>query len=54
MSLDMVHRSGENLSDNFRVTLLGRYHNLKSKDFNSGVNLYKYKNRYINKKVHGF
>lgn len=54
MSLDMVHRSGKNLSDKFRVTLLGRYHNSKSDDFNPGINLYNYNNKNINRKVHGF
>ena len=54
MNLDTIHRSGKNLSDKFRITLLGRYHNSKSKDFNPGKNLYNYINKHINKKVHGF
>jgi len=54
MNLDMVHRSGKNLSNKFRITLLGRYHNSKSNDFNPGLNLYKYANKNINKKIHGF
>ena len=54
MNLDMIHRSGKNLSNKFRVTLLGRYHNSKSNDFNPGLNLYKYSDKNINKKVHGF
>lgn len=54
MNLDMVHRSGKNLSNKFRVTLLGRYHNSKSNDFNPGINIYNYNNKIINKKVHGF
>jgi len=54
MNLDMIHRSGKNLSDKFRITLLARYHNSKSNDFNPGVNLYNYNNKIINKKIHGF
>lgn len=54
MNLDMIHRSGKNLSNKFRITLLGRYHNSKSNDFNPGLNLYKYSDKNINKKVHGF
>ena len=54
MNLDMVHRSGKNISNKFRITLLGRYHNSKSNDFNPGLNLYKYANKNINKKIHGF
>ena len=54
MNLDLIHRSGKNLSNKFRITLLGRYHNSKSNDFNPGLNIYKYNNKYINKKVHGF
>lgn len=54
MNLDMIHRSGKNLSNKFRITLLARYHNSKTNDFNPGVNLYKYDNKSINKKIHGF
>ena len=54
MNLDMVHRSGKNISNKFRITLLGRYHNSKSNDFNPGLNLYKYANKNINRKIHGF
>ena len=54
MNLDMIHKSGNNLSNKFRCTLLARYHNSKSKDFNPGLNIYKYSNKNINKKVHGF
>jgi len=54
MNLDMIHRSGRNLSDKFRITLLGRYHNSKSKDYNAGLNIYKYFDKNINKKVHRF
>lgn len=54
MNLDMVHRSGINISDKFRITLLGRYHNSKSKDYNAGLNIYRYFDRGINKKVHKF
>lgn len=54
MNLDMVHRSGQNLSDKFRITLLGRYHNSKSKDFNPGLNIYKYNSKKINNQIHGF
>tara|TARA_B100000795_G_scaffold257963_1_gene231658 strand:- start:11634 stop:12470 length:837 start_codon:yes stop_codon:yes gene_type:complete len=54
MNLDMVHRSGINLSDKFRITLLGRYHNSKSNDYNAGLNIYRYFDRGINKKVHKF
>lgn len=54
MNMDMIHRSGFNKSDKFRVSLLGRYHNSSSNDFNPGKNLYNYSNKKINKKIHNF
>ena len=53
MNMDMVHRSGKNYSKKFRISLIGRYHNMISKDFNSGLNIYKYTNKTINKQIHG-
>ena len=53
MNMDMVHRSGKNYSKKFRISLIGRYHNMISKDFNSGLNIYKYTNKTINKEIHG-
>lgn len=35
MNLDLVHRSGKNISSEFRMSLLGRYHNMIKNDFNS-------------------
>ena len=53
LNLDMVHRSGENLSEKFRFSMIGRYHNSLSKDFNSGINFYKFTSKKIQKEVHG-
>jgi ectoine hydroxylase-related dioxygenase (phytanoyl-CoA dioxygenase family) len=53
MNMDMVHRSGKNNSNKFRISLIGRYHNMSSSDFNSGLNVYKYTNQKINKETHG-
>ena len=53
MNLDLVHRSGKNISSEFRISLLGRYHNMIKDDFNSGLNIYKYSNKKIQKEVHG-
>ena len=53
MNMDMVHRSGANLSKKFRISLIGRYHNMISKDFNSGLNIYRYSNKKLQKEVHG-
>ena len=51
--LDLVHRSGKNSSNKFRMSLIGRYHKLLSKDFNSGLNKYIYTNKKLNEEVHG-
>ena len=51
--LDLVHRSGKNISKKFRKSLIGRYHKLLSKDFNSGLNRYIYTNKKLNEEVHG-
>lgn len=51
--LDLVHRSGKNISKKFRMSLIGRYHKLLSKDFNSGLNKYIYTNKKLNEEVHG-
>ena len=53
MNMDMVHRSGKNNSKQYRISLIGRYHNMSSNDFNSGLNIYKYTNQKINKETHG-
>ena len=53
MNMDMVHRSGKNTSNKFRISLIGRYHNMTKKDFNPGLNIYKYSNKKVQKEVHG-
>ena len=53
LNLDMVHRSGNNLSNKFRISMIGRYHNSLSKDFNSGINFYRFTNKILQKEVHG-
>lgn len=54
LNMDTIHRSGENLSKIFRMSSLCRYHKTNSKDFNPGLNIYKYSNKHLNKEVHGF
>jgi ectoine hydroxylase-related dioxygenase (phytanoyl-CoA dioxygenase family) len=54
MNMDTFHRSGVNNSHFFRMTSICRYHNTKSKDFNPGLNIYRYSNKIINKRIHGF
>lgn len=54
LNMDTIHRSGENLSNIFRMSSLCRYHKTNSKDFNPGLNIYKYSNKHLNKEVHGF
>ena len=54
LNMNTVHRSGENISKNFRVSTICRYHKTNTKDFNPGLNIYKYSNKALNKKVHGF
>ena len=54
MNMDLIHRSGENISKNFRFSSLCRYHKILSKDFNSGLNIYRYSDKKLNKTVHGF
>ena len=54
MNMNLVHRSGENFSDKFRITLLARYHRTLTKTFNSGLNVYRYSNKKLNKEVHGY
>ena len=36
------------------MTSICRYHNTKSKDFNPGLNIYRYSDKLLNKEVHGF
>ena len=43
----------KNNSKKFRISLIGRYHNMSTNDFNSGLNVYKYTNKQINKEVYG-
>jgi ectoine hydroxylase-related dioxygenase (phytanoyl-CoA dioxygenase family) len=54
LNMDTVHRSGENTSKIFRMSSICRYHKTNSKDFNPGLNIYKYSNKNLNKEVHGF
>ncbi len=54
LNMDTLHRSGTNISNFFRMTSICRYHNAKSKDFNPGLNIYRYSDKAINKEVHGF
>ena len=54
MNMDMIHRSGENFSNNFRMSTICRYHNSNKKDFNPGLNIYRYSNKKLNKEIHGF
>ena len=51
MNMDLVHRSGINVSNKFRISLIGRYHNTISGDFNSGLNVYKYTDAKLNNKI---
>ena len=41
-SLDIVHRSGFNQSNKFRIVLGARYHNMYADDFNTGELTYVY------------
>ena len=52
-NLDLVHRSGKNTSKFFRISLIGRFHNMLKKGFNSGLNKYIYTDKKINQSVHG-
>jgi len=54
MNMDTIHRSGENSSNNFRMSTICRYHNSNKKDFNPGLNIYRYSNKKLNKEIHGF
>lgn len=53
MNMDMIHRSSFNCSNKSRITLIGRYHNTISGDFNSGLNFFKYSDKKLNGEVHG-
>ena len=44
INMDTIHRSGNNNSKKFRITGLCRYHKILTKDFNPGLNIYKYSN----------
>lgn len=52
MNMDMAHRSGFNYSNKFRISLIGRFHKTLVKTFNSGLNVYTYSNKNLNKEVH--
>ena len=52
MNLDLVHRSGINFSKKFRISIIGRYHNMISNDFKSGLNVYNYSDKNYNKKTY--
>ncbi len=54
MNMDMIHRSGGNYSQVFRMSTICRYHNMISKDFQPGLNIYKYSDKKLNKEIHGF
>ena len=54
MNMDTLHRSGTNISNFFRMTSICRYHNTKSKDFNPGLNIFRYSDKKLNKEIHGF
>ena len=54
MNMDMVHRSGLNLSNKFRFSALCRFHKIVGNDFNPGLNIYRYSDKKLNKEVHGF
>ena len=54
MNMDLVHRSGSNVSSKFRFSALCRFHKILKKDFNPGLNIYRYSNKILNKEVHGF
>ena len=55
MNLDMIHRSGNNFNNKkVRVTMIGRFHNMLSRDFNSGASIYNYSDKKFNFDVHGF
>ena len=52
--MDTVYRSGENFSKIFKMSSICRYNKTNSKDFNPGLNIYKYGDKTLNKEVHGF
>ena len=52
LNLDIFHRSGINKSQEFRISLLGRYHNMVSHDFKSGLNVYNYSDKEYNKQAY--
>ena len=52
MNLNLVHRSGINFSKKFRISIIGRYHNMISDDFKSGLNIYRYSDKTYNKKTY--
>ena len=52
MNMDMVHRSGTNCSKKFRISALCRFHKILSRDFNPGLNIYRYSDKKLNKIVH--
>ena len=52
MNLNLIHRSGQNISKRFRLSIIGRYHNMISNDFKSGLTIYKYSDKKYNKKAH--
>jgi ectoine hydroxylase-related dioxygenase (phytanoyl-CoA dioxygenase family) len=54
MNMDLVHRSGSNFSSKFRFSALCRFHKVLKQDFNPGLNIYRYSDKKLNKKVHGF
>ncbi|MDA7770146.1 phytanoyl-CoA dioxygenase family protein [Candidatus Pelagibacter sp.] len=54
LNMNTVHRSGENISKVFRTSTICRYHKTNTKDFNPGLNVYKYSDKTLNKEVHGF
>jgi ectoine hydroxylase-related dioxygenase (phytanoyl-CoA dioxygenase family) len=54
LNINMIHRSGKNNSDIFRISNICRFHKIDKNNFNPGMNIFKYNDKKINKEVHGF
>ena len=52
MNLNLIHRSGQNISKKFRISIIGRYHNMIANDFKSGLTIYRYSDKKYNKEAH--
>ena len=51
MNMDLVHRSGSNVSSKFRFSALCRFHKILKKDFNPGLNIYRYSDKKLKKNI---